>query len=246
LLIEVIKRKSIKTSLQMMLGFLPALALILTYNYYFTGNPFTMLYLFVADNFDAATKSTYGLGLPKLKALFGLLFSDSRGLLFYAPILIYGIFLQSTQKTVYKMAFSRKYLLHPVLLPFIFTVLFISSHAAWEGGWSYGPRHLTAVSTLLMYAIVQSNVFGQYKALFWLLASYGLGCTFLAKLTVIYSIPELNQPVVSYLISKLKDNFNDGNILSLVAKQSPFTAFLVYLLLFVLMVFLRPKKTIHQ
>ena len=57
-----------------------------------------MLYLFVADNFDVATKSTYGLGLPKLSALFGLLFSENRGLLFYAPVLTYGLILFFTNK----------------------------------------------------------------------------------------------------------------------------------------------------
>jgi len=245
-LIILIKTKSFKSSLQLTLGFLPALLIIMFYNFYFTGNPFTMLYLFVADNFDAATKSTYGLGLPKLKALYGLVFSNNRGLLFYAPVLIYGIFLFFTDVKLNWKVKRKNYLLHPVLLPFILTLLFISSHAAWDGGWSYGPRHLTAVCTLLIYTLIQSKLFGQYEGLFWLICCYGLCCTFLAKLTVIYSVPELNENILSYLISKLKDSYNDGNILSLLTHQSALLGFLVFLLLFLLMIFLRPKSALKQ
>jgi len=243
LIIELFKHKSIQHALQLMLGFLPAVLILLFYNFYFTGNPFTMLYLFVADNFDAATKSTYGLSFPKLKALYGLLFSENRGLFFYAPVLVYGLFLFFTQPSFSWKLTIRSYLTHPVLLPFILTLLFISSHAAWDGGWSYGPRHLTAVSTLLIFAIIQSDLFGKFKAVFWIVCGYGIVCMLLAKLTVIYSVPPINQNILSYLIAKLKDGFNDGNILTLFTKQKPLYAFIIFVVILALMILSKPKKS---
>jgi hypothetical protein len=240
ILIEVIKHKSLKNTIQLGLGFLPAFIFILCYNYYFTGNAFTMLYLFVADNFDAATKSTYGLGLPKLSALYGLLFSENRGLLFYAPVLIYGLFLFFTDKLM--LSKIKNYALHPILLPFLLTTLFISSHAAWEGGWSYGPRHLTAVATLLIFGVIKSDLFGKYKLVFWITCGYGMVCTLLAKLTVVYSVPPLEENILSYLISKLKDAFNGGNILTLISKQKAIYAFYFFILFLVLMILKRPKN----
>ena len=241
LLIELIKHKSFKNTIQLGLGFLPAFIFILCYNYYFTGNAFTMLYLFVADNFDAATKSTYGLGVPSLKALYGLIFSENRGLLFYAPILIYGLFLFFTDKDL--LSIIKKYLLHPIVLPFMLTTLFISSHSVWDGGWSYGPRHLTAVATLLIFGLIQSDLFGQYRVVGWITCGYGLVCTLLAKLTVIYSVPLLEENILSYLISKLKDGFNDGNILTLLTHQKPINAFYFFIFFLTVMFLLRPKNS---
>jgi hypothetical protein len=201
-----------------------------------------MLYLFVADNFDVATKSTYGLGLPKLSALFGLLFSENRGLLFYAPVLIYGLILFFTNKLM--ILKIKYYVLHPIALPFLLTTLFISSHAAWDGGWSYGPRHLTAVTTLLIFGLTQSNLFGKYKTFFWIICGYGMACTLLAKLTVLYSVPPLEQNILSYLLSKLKDGFNDGNILTLLTNQKPVNAFYFFTILLATMFLMKPKSSI--
>jgi len=242
ILIQLIKHKSIKNTIQLGLGFLPAFIFILCYNYYFTGNALTMLYLFVADNFDAATKSTYGLGLPKLSALFGLLFSENRGLLFYAPVLIYGLILFFTDKLM--LLKIKNYALHPIVLPFLLTTLFISSHAAWVGGWSYGPRHLTAVTTLLIFGLIQSNLFGKHKTFFWIFCGYGMVCTLLAKLTVLYSVPPLEQNILSYLLLKLKDGFNDGNILTLLTNQKPINSFYFFIILLAAMFLMRPKSTI--
>jgi hypothetical protein len=239
IMIEMIKQKSLKNSIQLGVGFLPALLFIFSYNYYFTGSPFKMLYLFVADNFDTATKSTYGLGIPKLKAMYGLIFSENRGLLFYAPVLVYGLFLFFTNAS----SKIKNYLLHPIVLPFVLTTLFMASHVAWDGGWTYGPRHLSGVTTLLIFGLIQSTWFGKYKVVFWLLGAYGLCCTLLAKLTVIYSVPELEENILSYLLSKLKDDFNDGNILSLMSHQKPFFGFCIFLIFILGMFFFRPKQS---
>lgn len=225
---------SIKQTAQFALGFSPAAVFILGYNYYFTGNAFTMLYLFVADNFNVALKSVYGLSYPKLQALFGLLFSQNRGLFFYAPIVIYGLFLLVKTQKIFTSKNLLNLSVHPVVLPFVFTLLFISSHAAWDGGYSYGPRHLTAVTVLLIYALVQHPKFGEFKPLLYPVLLYGIACAFLAKLTVLYSIPELDQNVLTYLWTKLNDPLNDGNILSLLFHCNAMTGFVVFAIVFLI------------
>jgi hypothetical protein len=242
LLIDILQQKKVKHVLQAMLGFAPALVFILCYNYYFTGSPFKMLYLFVADHFVVAEKSTYGLSFPKLKAIYGLLFSESRGLLFYAPVLIYAIYNLFTDKLILAQIKIKSLLLHPVILPFMLTLLFISSHAAWEGGWSYGPRHLMAVAVLLIYYFIQSASFGNNKLVFWLTCGYGLVCTLLSKLTVLYSVPELQENILAYLISKRGDAFNDGNLLSLITGQKAVIGFYVMIVFVVLLILTKPKR----
>lgn len=243
--IELFKHKSFKSTLQLGLGLLPAIVFILGYNFYFTGNPFTMLYLFVADNFDLATKSTYGLGIPNPKAIYGLIFSENRGLLFYAPVLLYGLFMLFSEQKNSWLSKLKAALVHPVFLPFMLTLLFISSHAAWEGGWSYGPRHLSAVTVLLIFTLIQSGLFGRFKLVFWLVCGYGLCCTLLAKLTVIYSVPPLEENILSYLISKLKDAYNEGNLASLLLHQNALVGFVLFVLIFTGMFISKPSRAIH-
>ena len=129
------------------------------------------------------------------------------------------------------------------MLPFILTTLFISSHASWDGGWSYGPRHLTAVATLLIFGCIQSDSFGKYKSVFWLSCGYGLGCMLLAKLTVIYSVPPLEENILSYLFSKLKDGLNEGNLVCLLFDQKPVNAFYLFMILLLGMVIFKPKAS---
>jgi hypothetical protein len=155
--------------------------------------------------------------------------------------LIYGLFLFFTQNGW--LSKFKNYLLHPIILPFILTTLFISSHAAWDGGWSYGPRHLTAVATLLIFGFIQSDLFGQYKSVFWVTCGYGLICTLLAKLTVIYSVPPLEENILTYLLSKLKDGFNDGNVLSLLTQQKALHAFYIFLLFLIGMFLMKPNNS---
>jgi hypothetical protein len=243
LFIDAVRNKKIVNVLLALIGFAPSLLFILCYNYYFTGSPFKMLYLFVADNFVVAEKSTYGLSFPKLKAIHGLLFSESRGILFYAPVLIYAIYNLFTDKLMLAQIRVKSLLLHPILLPFLLTLLFISSHAAWEGGWSYGPRHLMAVSVLLIYCVIQSASFGKNKFVFWFTCCYGFVCTMLAKLTVLYSVPELQENILTYLISKRNDAYNDGNILSLLSGQSAIHGFYGMIVFVLLIVLTRPKQS---
>jgi hypothetical protein len=71
-----------------------------------------------------------------------------------------------------------------------------------------------------------------------------MACTLLAKLTVLYSVPPLEQNILSYLLSKLKDGFNDGNILTLLTNQKPVNAFYFFTILLATMFLMKPKSSI--
>jgi hypothetical protein len=95
---------------------------------------------------------------------------------------------------------------------------------------------------LLIFGLIQSNLFGKYKLVFWITCGYGLISALLAKLTVIYSVPPLEENILSYLISKLKDGFNDGNVLSMLTQLKPMNAFYFFLLFLVGMFLMKPKQ----
>jgi hypothetical protein len=76
-----------------------------------------------------------------------------------------------------------------------------------------------------------------------MVCGYGIICMLLAKLTVIYSVPPINQNILSYLIAKLKDGFNDGNILTLFTKQKPLYAFIIFVVMLAGIMLSKPKKS---
>jgi hypothetical protein len=65
----------------------------------------------------------------------------------------------------------------------------------------------------------------------------------LAKLTVLYSVPELQDNILTYLISKSNDAYNDGNMLSLLSGQAAIHGFYGMIVFILLIVFTRPKQT---
>ncbi len=85
--------------------------------------------------------------LDYLEALAGTLFSPSRGLFIYSSVLIfslYGIFLKINNKQMDLLDYC---LLAIIVLHWVIS----SSHPAWWGGYSYGPRYFTDVLPYFMY-----------------------------------------------------------------------------------------------
>ncbi|MEO6410879.1 MAG: hypothetical protein ABIO45_19290, partial [Burkholderiaceae bacterium] len=118
------------------LGALPACILLAAYNTAVSGNPFTIGYTHqVGYEFmhDAA-----GFGLPHIDHLWHITLSDYRGLFFYAPVLVAAVIALFVQRD------APRWWMDPVILPAILSILAISGFGGWWGGWSYGPRYLTA------------------------------------------------------------------------------------------------------
>jgi hypothetical protein len=124
------------------LGGVPCAIAFAGYNAAVTGSPFDWAYAHVTSVFydphplrvDAHTGSILRV----------LLFSEYRGLFFYAPALL----------VLAPLAFARTSPAPQRWLVVGFCcahVLFIASFVFWAGGWCIGPRHLTAVLMVLLY-----------------------------------------------------------------------------------------------
>lgn len=232
--LQILAQKQWKPLFKFALGAVPSIGFILNYNYYFTGNAFTMLYKFVSQDY-AFMKEGYGFALPKPEALWGLLISPYRGVLFYAPIL--GLFAYLAIRKCSSMSFTTL-ITNNLLLGSILYVLFISSYQMWWGGWCWGPRHLTAVSILWLYVgISEVGKNKQWHKLAYCLLAIGFIVNVLAKVTIVYSAPsDIKFPLLETVMPNLLNgNFNPNNLASLVLGTSPLLASMLFVLLFVVL-----------
>ena len=183
------------------LGGLPCAAALLLYNYAITGSPLTNPYDYVAHDAFAEMKSAYGVRLPSLTAMWGLLFSPFRGLLFYAPALAVAAYAYLTAR--------RRQLLSDAISPLglltIGYLALISSYFVWWGGWSYGPRHLIPLAMILFYEGVPlvAKRRSLHAPLIWASIA-GILMVWVAKATVLHIMPEnYANPVFDLALPKL-------------------------------------------
>ena len=236
--IILVREQSFKKSLFFSIGSLPFILLILFYNYYFTGSPFSMLYNFeaqqgFADEFNQAN-TIFGFGLPRLENVWEMLFGQYKGLLFYMPILAFFVF-QYFKEGV-KIKFKKLFSSYLILPSIIFALLIVSKSYSWWGGWTYGPRYLIPLCFLLVYEgtmFISKQNFS--KKWFYGITAFGLLCAWMAKSTVMFSIPtEEKYPVFGYVVSKFNEGaFNQNNILSMLFGIDPQWAAYSWLGLFI-------------
>ncbi len=226
-----LNEKQWKPSLYFLLGLLPGVGAILLYNYWHTGSPFHLMYKYVAQAFASEeVQASYGFTYPKPSAIWGLLFSQYKGLFIYMPVLLFVAW--------YFLARLRKQLAlfkHYVLALFVAMVLLFASHALWWGGWTWGPRHLIPMGMLLAYAGIKHIAMRPpHKALLWAIIGAGVLLTFLAKFSLRYSVPSHIEWPVPYLLPKFfNGQHNPYNLLTQQLNTSPTTSMVVWLLLFI-------------
>ena len=225
----IIRKKSIIPSVFYSVGILPSLIFILFYNYYFTGSPFEMLYMY--HNFGQL-HSNYGFSLPGFTSVWGLSFSRYKGLFFYSPFIL--LFMIMAIKPALRKGI-RYLLTNYLIIPLIVYYFFIASYFGWWGGWTYGPRLLLAVAVLLTYeGIIYLSDKKFPKYLFWILIGFGTICTFMAKATLSYSIPtDVANPIPDLIFPKfINGEFNSNNILTLLFDIKPVYSFIIFVIMF--------------
>jgi hypothetical protein len=165
-----------------MLIFLPQLI----HNWIAFGNPFTMGYsLETASAFEGMNKGLFGFALPSLKAIYLLLLSPERGLLFYMPWAAPGIagFFQGKRF----IDVLRK---NPLPLMIIIYIILFSAYYMPTGGWAFGPRHLIPVIPFLAIGLskyISGNRKRVFTAALLILPSI--------LVTLIGTFGEIHQPV---------------------------------------------------
>ena len=140
------KRERFDRVLSFALGGLPFLIFLLVYNNALFGSPFSFSY--AHESFpewaEVAGQGVFGIGIPSPYNFFLLLFSPSRGLFFFAPVLIFSVIAFFTSP-------ERKSLRHKIkIFSILFSILILCGHGAAHGGWAFGARYLVFIIPLLL------------------------------------------------------------------------------------------------
>lgn len=126
---------------------LPLTALFLYHDAAF-GHPLKTGYSYVANPFFANVheQGFMGVKTPRLEPFLNSLGGSSKGLLFFSPFLALGFFglVSYARAATSAGTVVLRYVL--VVLP----ILFVSSMAYWDGGWTVGQRHWTPLVPFLM------------------------------------------------------------------------------------------------
>ncbi len=140
------KRERNNRVLAFALGGFPFLLFLLIYNYSLFGSPFSFSY--AHESFpewaEVAGQGVFGINIPTPSNFFLLLFSPSRGLFFFAPVLILAVitFFNSPE---------RKSLRHKIKIAAVaVSILILCGHGAAHGGWAFGARYLVFIIPLLL------------------------------------------------------------------------------------------------
>ncbi len=181
------------------LGGLPFAILLLAYNYSLFGSPFSTSY--AHETFpewaEVANTGAFGIGFPTISNLFLILFSPSRGLFFFAPILALGVvgFITSTDRATIR---------HRVKVAAVLViVLVIGGHGAAHGGWAFGPRYLVLIVPLLLDSFFDRE-FDSLSNM-WLGILFGVSLIFCALpiFTFPFAPPEFSTPHSDFWIPLL-------------------------------------------
>jgi hypothetical protein len=134
-----------KRILYYMVSALAISAPFLIYNYYYFGNFSggygSAIYTFV---FNGSIVSNF----------LGLLFSPSRGLIVYTPIVLFSLV---GLHYIKKLNNDRiKLFLYVSAIAILLDTIVYSCYSIWWAGWSYGPRYLTGIQPLLIIFIALS------------------------------------------------------------------------------------------
>jgi hypothetical protein len=118
------------------LGALACAAVLMAYQYACFGSPFHLAYS-SEEGFEGMKQGWFGINWPRVIALRRILLSDYRGLLPIAPVLALApAGLVAIGRRMPGAAFVSA-------LIAAFYVLLNAGYTYWEGGWSFGPRHLS-------------------------------------------------------------------------------------------------------
>jgi hypothetical protein len=171
-----------------LLGGAPCALALAFYNHALTGSYFQMPYAFEVESAFGEMRAAYGMRLPSLGAMWGLVFSPYRGMLFYAPALV---FIAWRYFGLRRFKSVKEDIATPLGLLTVSYIALMSSYFVWWGGWAYGPRHLIPLAMILMYeGIPMVARLATSRTPLFLLSIAGIFMVWITKSTVLYMLPE--------------------------------------------------------
>jgi hypothetical protein len=193
-------RERIKRTFLFILGGLPFAAFLLLYNDALFGSPFSMSY--AHESFpewaEVASQGVFGIGFPTLSNLWLLLFSPSRGLFFFSPILLLAAL------AIFRSP-DRQSLRHRVkFAAIIISIIVLCGHGAAHGGWAAGARYLVIVMPLMLDSVFDGELFDASNI--WQGFLFGLSFLFctMPLLTFPFAPPEFTYPHNDFWFSLMR------------------------------------------
>lgn len=213
-----------RQGVKLVTGFAPATALLATYNENLTGSPWTLTYKFVGDPQFAAMHTAYGFTWPQPDALFALVYSPQRGLLWFAPLLLLALACALRDQGAQGL---RRAVLHPDVSVGATLLLLNASYFVWHGGECFGPRHLVVACVLWAYAAVPALMRPSRRRGVLGVAALTHLMTWMDKATRAHNLQPNETPFALWQeVGNL--HFTDGALLTQLHLASPITAALVW------------------
>jgi hypothetical protein len=171
-------------------GALPFAFLLLIYNYVIFDSLFVFSYAYESfpELAETAGQGISTFGFPTLSTIYLLLFSPSRGLFFFSPILFLPLVAFFTSR-------ERRTLRHRVkIAAIVVSILVLCGHGAAHGGWAFGARYLVFLLPLMLDSFFDGEIY-EFSNLWqgFLFTISFLLCT-LPALTFPFAPPEFKYP----------------------------------------------------
>jgi hypothetical protein len=192
-------------------GALLCIIVLAIYNLLVFGSPFNFGYAISAQqSWPQMRQGLMGVTYPKAYVLREILVGRYRGLLPLAPVLAaapFGLAL------LWKQANARASTLAMTTIA-LYYLLLNSSYAVWDGGWSYGPRHLSPALPFLCLpiGILWSRSSHAVRWVLAVLLFYSAFITLLGVSTVVMPSTDVKSPVQELLWPAFRAGLIDKNL----------------------------------
>jgi hypothetical protein len=183
---------------RMLAGALAPIFVVATYQAACFGSPFRTGYAFVTHPAfaDGQARGLFGITFPKPEALFGILFSGSRGLFYVSPIAFAGVV-----AAIRALRTDKDPALVVGGLVFAALVLVNASYYLWDGGRALGPRHI--VPALGFVGVGIGYAFDRFRTMAAVLA--GISVTIMVLATgVSLEVPEGRDVIFGHIVPAVR------------------------------------------
>jgi hypothetical protein len=178
---------------------LPVILLVASYNYYYFDSPFLFgQNIGIEDLVYLKTGSTFAWQTTIWEGGAGLLFSTSRGLFVFSPIVIFAIpgFIMAWRNRQYEV-------MKPLLVSAVLLFMVASRWYDWWGGWSYGYRQIVDIMPIVVLMFIPTLDWllrGQYlRILFAILLIWSISVQFIGAYS--YDVSGWNNKLGSYVVA---------------------------------------------
>jgi hypothetical protein len=196
------RERAVRTLGALAAGAAACAAVLMVYQYACFGSPFHIAYSSEQAGFEGMQTGVYGVHAPRAGALWQILFGTYRGLLPLAPALLFApLGLIAMLRTP-----ARRAAIVASIIA-LYYVLLNASYTYWEGGWSYGPRHLSPAIPFLCLGLASLWTAAERPARAVLagFSAYGAALSLAAVATMAQPPASIRRPLTELLLPAFRD-----------------------------------------